>query len=346
MGDQYKFSIVIPAYNPGIKLVHCLKSIEKSINFFKKKKKIKYEILLINDGGDEINLKSKKKPKDLRQINLKKNRGVGYARQYGVKISKYNNLFFIDSDLVIKKNTLFILYKDFHRLKNIGSIGPIQDYKNLNKDFTSDFVCAKSCYGYEDVEKYVKFSAIRSECCLIDKKFLKLVGGWHYFPSAGGEEFDLGHRIIKKNRINYLTKNTSYTTYWDNIFNRSKKIIIRTSNYFPVFLSEKKFETKGSFATSAQALSAFFTLLILISLFFFYNSIYLKNVLLMLIMMNLIVEFNFLKFVFVFFNKKTFFLSLIGIFIVNFSIIIGFLLGIFNLLKLSFRKKNLYRVKF
>ena len=343
MRKQYKFSIIIPAYNPGSKIIHCLESIKKSINFFKKKKSIIYEILIINDGGKEINLKFKNKIKNLKQINLKKNRGVGYARQYGAKISKYKNLFFIDSDLVIKSNTFFILFKDYNHLKNIGSIGPVQDYKNLNKDFTSDFVCAKSCYGYENVGKYVKFSAIRSECCLIDKKFLKLVGGWRYFPNAGGEEFDLGHRIIKKNKINYLTKNTSYITYWDNLYTRSKNIILRTSNYLPVFLSRKKFETKGSFATSAQAFSAFFTLLILSSFICLNSSIYQKNILIILFSINILVEYDFFRFVFKFFKKKILFLSLIGIFIVNISIIIGFLLGVVNLIKLFFSKKNIYR---
>jgi len=340
MGKQYKFSIIIPAYNPGTKILHCLKSIEKSINFFKKKNLISYEILIINDGGKEISLKFKNKLKNLKQISLKKNRGVGYARQYGAKISKYKNLFFIDSDLVIKNNTLFILFKDYEYLKNIGSIGPIQNYINLNDDLTSDFVCAKSCYGYENVGKYLKFSAIRSECCLIDKNFLKLVGGWRYFPNAGGEEFDLGHRIIKKHKINYLTKNTSYTTYWDNLFTRSKNIVLRTSNYLPVFLSRKKFETKGSFATFPQALSAFFTLLLLTSIVCLNNSLYFKHVIIILLLTNIMIEYNFFKFVFKFFKKKILFLSLFGIFIINISIIIGFLLGIINLVKIFLNKKS------
>ncbi len=343
MRKQYKFSIIIPAYNPGNKILNCLKSIEKSINFFEKRNLIFYEILIINDGGKEINLKFKNKLKNLKQISLKKNRGVGYARQYGVKISKYKKIFFIDSDLVINNNTLFILFKDYERLKNIGSIGPIQNYKNLNDDFTSDFVCAKSCYGYENVEKYLKFSAIRSECCLIDKNFLKLVGGWRYFPNAGGEEFDLGHRIIKKNKINYLTKNTSYTTYWDNLLTRSKNIVLRTSNYLPVFLSRKKFETKGSFATFAQALSALFTFLLLISIIFFNNFLHFKEVLIILLLTNLIIEYNFFRFVFKFFKKKILFLSLFGIFIINLSIFLGFLLGIVNLIKIFVDKKNILR---
>jgi len=38
---QYKFAMIIPAFNPGKKILNCLKSIEKSINFFSKKKKNK-----------------------------------------------------------------------------------------------------------------------------------------------------------------------------------------------------------------------------------------------------------------------------------------------------------------
>ena len=345
MKSHFKFSIIIPTFNPGNKIFNCIRSIEKSLNYLKEKKIVKYEILIINDGGKKIDFKSFKCSENLKQIKLKQNRGVGYARQYGAKISKFKNLFFIDSDLVIQRNTLYILFKDYNNLKNVGSIGPLQSLQNLNKDFTSDFVCAKSCYGFEKTEKYIKFSAIRSECCLIDKNFLFTVGGWGYFPNAGGEEFDLGHRIIKKGKINYITKNTMYFTYWDNLFTRCKNIILRTSNYLPVFLSSKKFETKGSFATSTQAFSAFITLLLIFSLIFFkYNffefSIDFKKFVLFLLVVNFLIEYDFLRFVFKYFSKAIFTLSLFGIFIINISIILGSILGIVNLLKFIFTYKN------
>lgn len=333
MKSHYKFSIIIPAYNPGKKVIRCLKSIEKSIKFFSKKKKIIYEILLINDGGNEINLNFKHRIRNLRQINLKINRGVGYCRQYGTKKSKYDYLFFIDSDIVIKNNTIFTLFKDFELLENIGSIGPIQNYKNYNKDLTSDFVCAKRCYGYEDVKKYLEFSAIRSECCLIKKSFLESVGGWKFFPNAGIEEFELGHRIIKKGKINYLTKNTSYSTFWDNISTRCKNIIFRTSSYLPVFISRKKFETKGSFATLSQALSSLTTLLTLTFIIFFFNIEYFTEFLTILLFINLAVEFDFLKFALMNFKKKNIIMYPLGIFLINISIIIGFLLGTFNIIR-------------
>ncbi len=345
MKSLLKFSIIIPTFNPGDKIFYCIRSIEKSLNYFEKKRKIKYEILIVNDGGKKIDFNSLQKIKNLKQIILLKNRGVGYARQYGAKVSKFEKLFFIDSDLVIQKNTLYALHKDYNNLKNVGSIGPIQSLKNLNKNFTSDFVCAKSCYGFEKTKKYIKFSAIRSECCLIDKKFLNLVGGWGYFPNAGGEEFDLGHKIIEKKRYNYITKNTFYSTYWDNLFVRCKNIIQRTSNYLPVFLSSRKFETKGSFATFTQALSAFITLLIIFSLLLlkyniFESSIDFKKITIFLLVINFLIEFDFLRFVFKFFKIKTFILSLFGIFIINISIICGFILGVFNLLKYVNSFKN------
>ena len=246
--------------------------------------------------------------------------------------------------MVIQRNTLYTLFKDYNNLKNVGSIGPLQNLKNLNKDFTSDFVCAKSCYGFEKTDKHIKFSAIRSECCLIDKKFLYSVGGWGYFPNAGGEEFDLGHRIIKKGKMNYITKNTFYSTYWDNLFIRCKNVILRTSNYLPVFLSSKKFETKGSFATATQALSAFVTLLLIFSLLLFKYNIFefpidLKKFVISLLIINFLIEYDFLKFVFKFFNKLTFILSLFAIFIINISIILGFILGVINLFKYIYSNK-------
>lgn len=338
MNKQYKFSIIIPAFNPGKKIIHCLKSIEKSIIFFSEKKKINYEILVINDGGENISFDFNINLKNLKIINLKKNRGVGYTRQYGAKISKYNYLFFIDSDIIIKNNTILSLFKDYENLENVGSIGPIQDYRNFNTDFTSDFVCAKRCYGYENVKKYLKFSAIRSECCLIEKKFLKSVGGWGYFPNAGIEEFELGHRIINKNKVNYLTKSTSYSTYWDNIFNRCKNIILRTSIYLPIFLSRRQFETKGSFATTSQALSALITLLIIFSLIFsnyFEDS---RKILFFLFSLNLVIEFDFLRFAMKYFKKKNILMHIIGIFLTNLSIIGGSILGILNLIKIIFKR--------
>lgn len=332
MNTEIKLSVIIPAYNPGKKIISSLNSLGKNLKYFSKFYDLIYEVLVINDGGDEINLGFDHNINNIFQFKVRKNKGVGYIRQLGAKIAKYNFILYLDSDIVMEKeNTIQTLFQEYRRLKNVGSIGPVQSYKNLNEEFTSNFVAAKTCYGFEGKNTEVEFSGIRSECCLIEKKFLKLVGGWKFFPGAGGEEFELGHRIIKKGKINYITKKTNYTTYYENLLSRSKEIILRTSAYIPIFINRKRFETKGAFATSQQAISVFITSLTLLflGLHFFYDTS--LNFIFIFIILNFYTEFDFLKFTLAYYKKKDFLVYVLGIYVINISIIIGTILGILKL---------------
>ena len=342
MDSEIKISVIIPAYNPGKKIIPCLKSLGKNLNYLSKSYNLTYEVIIINDAGDQINLNFDHGIKNISSFRIRKNRGVGYARQLGTRISKYNYIFYLDSDVVlVSENSIKILFEEFKNLKNTGSIGPVQNYKNLNDEFTSDFVAAKTCYGFEDVENEVEFSGMRSECCFMKKDFLNLIGGWKFFPSAGGEEFELGHRIIENGKKNYITKKTNYTTFYDNLYSRCKTVVFRTSTYLPIFIHRKKFETKGAFATFSQVLSAFITSLTLLFflLLIFINS--LKTFIFILIFLNFAVEFNFLKFALKNYNKKNILIYILGIYAINFSIMFGTLLGIFRLF--STKDKNIFK---
>ena len=260
--------------------------------------------------------------------------------EYGVTEDSLETL---NQGLRKRRTTILIpcLFEEFKSLKNSGSVGPVQNYKNLNDEFTSDFVAAKTCYGFEDVENEVEFSGMRSECCFMKKDFLNFIGGWKFFPSAGGEEFELGHRIIANGKKNYITKKTNYTTFYDNLYSRCKTVVFRTSTYLPIFIHRKKFETKGAFATFSQVLSAFITSLTLLFflLLIFINS--LKTFIFILIFLNFAVEFNFLKFALKNYNKKNILIYILGIYAINFSIMFGTLLGIFRLF--STKDKNIFK---
>ena len=341
MDSEIKFSVIIPAYNPGKKIIPCLKSLGRNLNYLSKSYNLKYEVIIINDAGDQINLNFDHGIKNISSFRIRKNRGVGYARQLGTRISKYNYIFYLDSDVVLEsENSIKILFEEFKNLKNTGSIGPVQNYKNLNDEFTSDFVAAKTCYGFEDVENEVEFSGMRSECCFMKKDFLNSIGGWKFFPNAGGEEFELGHRIIANGKKNYITKKTNYTTFYDNLYSRCKTVVFRTSTYLPIFIHRKKFETKGAFATFSQVLSAFITSLTLLLLFLSGLVDNSKTFIFILIFLNFAVEFNFLKFALKNYNKKNILIYILGIYAINFSIMFGLLLGIFRLF--SLKKLNIY----
>ena len=339
MTSEIRLSVIIPAYNPGKKIIPCLVELLKNLEYLSKYTNLIYEILIINDGGDKIDLNFIENDKKIKLINLRKNKGVGHARQFGLKVSEYDYLFYLDSDVVMEnQNTLKVLFEDFLSNKQFGSIGPVMSYHNLNKAYSSNFVAAKSCYGYDQEDLLIEFSGMRSECGLIEKNFLKSIGGWSFIPGAGGEEFVLGHRIIKAGKKNIVTKNTNYSTFYDNLYNRCKKIISRTSAYLPIFMNRKKFESRGAFATFNQSLSTLITSLLILIIFLsiFINEL---NILVpILLMINLLIELTFLRFCMKHYSKLDLPIYILGIFVINISIVIGVLLGIY---KLSFALKKI-----
>ena len=93
------FSFLVPCYN-------CEKTITKNSKKLIKKvlsKKIKFEIIFINDGSTDKTLDKLKdivsKNKNLSIISYKKNLGKSAALKSGIKKSKYKILVFFDSDL-------------------------------------------------------------------------------------------------------------------------------------------------------------------------------------------------------------------------------------------------------
>lgn len=88
-----KISFVIPCYNYGNKVESCIESCKK-INCEK-------EIIVVNDASTDNTFEVLNKRKDIKFINLEVNKGAGHARNVGAISSKYDNIFFIDSDDVL-----------------------------------------------------------------------------------------------------------------------------------------------------------------------------------------------------------------------------------------------------
>lgn len=319
-----KISIIISTYNSGIILKKCVKNILKNVN------KLTYEIIVIDDCSNDYStdfLENQRFFKDkVKLFKLKKNKGVGYCRDYGAKKSKYQYLVYIDADLIIKKNSINYLinsYKD--NLTNVGSVGAIPNFKNLNKkNFSSEFVFLRSVFGIYNLDKDSISSNIQSEFCLIKKSFLLKIGSWKAYKSSGGEEFELGNKIERRGKKNILCCRAKYDTYYADIILRFKKIVRRTEVYIPILLNNKKFDSTGSSATSNFALSAFTTLLMLLLIisnsFFSFTEI--NKALFFFFLLHLIFEINFFYFVWKK-NKILLPLSLIGVNFLNFAIIIG-----------------------
>jgi len=99
-----RLSIIVPCYNVEAYLEKCLISLlQQDIS------KNDYEIVIINDGSTDGSLaiaeEYEKKNKNIKIIS-QTNKGLGAARNTGIKVSKGKSILFVDSDDFIKENVL------------------------------------------------------------------------------------------------------------------------------------------------------------------------------------------------------------------------------------------------
>jgi len=92
-------SIIIPCYNCENSILKDVKKILKRLI----KTRLKFEIILINDGSSDLTLNKIKQSlnlsKKIKFINFSKNMGKSFVIRRAINISKYNHVIMIDNNL-------------------------------------------------------------------------------------------------------------------------------------------------------------------------------------------------------------------------------------------------------
>ncbi|MEM3374835.1 MAG: glycosyltransferase family 2 protein [Candidatus Woesearchaeota archaeon] len=115
-------SVVIPTYNRKEMLIRLIKSIKKST--YKN-----LEIIVVDDASTDGTYEEiKRKFPDVKIVRNEKNLMVSASRNIGIKFSKGDYIFLIDSDNIVDKDTIKILVETFKIYNNVGIVGPIMYY--------------------------------------------------------------------------------------------------------------------------------------------------------------------------------------------------------------------------
>jgi len=341
MNLSKSISFIIPAFNAENTIEICLSKI------LLESQKFDSEIIVIDDCSTDNTTGIVDKFESVKLFKLKKNRGVGYARNVGCRLAKNNILCYIDSDLVISTNSVLNLVNTLISDKNNGSVGAIPIGTTLNKNsWSSKFVGLVSSFGFDDVLEKTVTTDAQSEFFVIYKDFLRKIGGWRYYRNAGGEEFELGDRITYHCKKNLKIKSATYETYWADLYTKFKKNIDRTEKYIHILFQRQKekkisFDSIGSSATLNDAISALITGFITINLIIliFIKSISFFLLLIILFLIQFYLEFKFLLIAKKKYGFKMFFYSIYGIQIWNLGIVFGGIYFCINLIKRIFKNK-------
>lgn len=112
-----RFSIIIPVYNTEKYIKKCLESVQNQTCK-------DYEVIIINDGSTDnseniIKEWAEKNTQIEKCIKTYKNTGLSEARNRGVKLSKGEYIFFLDSDDYIDSNLLEVVNNFIEYEKNV-----------------------------------------------------------------------------------------------------------------------------------------------------------------------------------------------------------------------------------
>lgn len=92
--QNFKFSIIMPAYNEAGAIKDVLEKLKAYLN----EKKYQTEIIVVNDGSTDKTDKILKVLKDIKLISHPYNKGYGASLKTGAKNAQYDWLLFYDSD--------------------------------------------------------------------------------------------------------------------------------------------------------------------------------------------------------------------------------------------------------
>ncbi|MBD3155542.1 MAG: glycosyltransferase [Candidatus Aenigmarchaeota archaeon] len=189
-------SVIIPFRKKNSKVINCIKSV-------KKQKYKKIEIITLSDKSKlEINgLKSYLNPKWT---------GAGEKRNFGVKKSKGDILFFLDSDCILKEDAIEKLVDLFKKLDVHAISGKTLAPKHGN------LLGTVTGWEYEDRfnqmgEGYVSVAA--TTCLGVLKDAFEDVGGFQDYSrgEATGEDWDFSTRLVLKGYKIYHTNKVLVT---------------------------------------------------------------------------------------------------------------------------------------
>lgn len=164
MCDEVAVSVVIPVYNSEKYLDSCIRSaIRQTLK--------NIEIIVINDGSTDNSCEILKKYQQLDgrvQIISQKNHGLSYSRNVGIRKSRGEYLFFLDSDDTLEEKSLQMLYQ---KAKISDSLMTIGRYKKTY--FDSNAINIYKTTLTDDTVKDVLVGNIQVPVCnkLYHKKF-------------------------------------------------------------------------------------------------------------------------------------------------------------------------------
>lgn len=240
-------SIIIPAYNAQKTIVPLLDSIRNSNKIDLQE----LEVVIVDDKstddtvGEISNFQFPISNKffNFQIIKLRKNQGPAAARNIGVKYAKGKVVLFLDSDVILYKNTLFEILRSFRDDPDLYALTGVWDKKQKSKKFFPKFKALRD-WSYwineRDPKNYYYLFSTRVAAIKRDL-FLRLKGFDTTYKHALVEDIELTYRIAKRYAVVFNPKAIvahEFEDFWPIL----KKYFWRSFYWSKIYRERKKFD--------------------------------------------------------------------------------------------------------
>ena len=200
-GDHLSLSVVIPVYNSHKTLAKTLAAVFASDY-------PDFEVIVVDDcSRDDSRQIAERFP--VRLIRQPRNSGVASTRNRGAEEARGEILVFIDSDIVVERDTLRKFADAFTSHPEVKVVGGVMAGALADKRWGVTFIGLKLVHILDARHR----GRMRYEsCCFpsyagaVTKEAFEDVGGFDSsLAGIGGEDYDLGLRLSKHHRIVYFT---------------------------------------------------------------------------------------------------------------------------------------------
>lgn len=227
-------SVIIPAYNSIKFIADCLNALSRSTYQ-------SYEVILVDDGSTDDTAKIAAE-NGCRVFVMENQSGPAVARNYGSEKATGEILLFIDSDVLVKSDTLEIVASTFSEYPDISALFGSYDDTPTEKDFISQY--RNLLHHYVHQNSNPDAATFWAGCGAVRRKVFLELNGYdnERFAEPSIEDIELGYRMREKGHKIRLDKNLQVThlKHWGwysmiktDIFNRAvpwSRLILQTKS--------------------------------------------------------------------------------------------------------------------
>ena len=228
-----KVSVIIPIFNNGSELYPVLDAVKSQTHR-------PCEVIIVNDGSTNgINCRLQESFPEFKLLNLDKNYGVSYARNYGAQTANGEILFFVDSDVILEADTLEKM-AEFFRTKDIDIAQATVKSEPGNGRLAD--ILMSNLYNYTYLTREGSFSSnLISYCFAIRKPLFFELGCFdEKYRLPGGEEFHFSSKIASAGQRIYYDRRVTVRHLFKGFAKLTRNLFRRVPLTVNTFLASRR----------------------------------------------------------------------------------------------------------